>query len=170
MQSVDPTPVWYAAYTRSKAEKRVAWELEKMGVDYYLPLIETIRQWSDRKKKVIVPLIRSYIFVHITPKEHFPVLEVPGVVRILHFCNKPVPIPAWQIQNLKILLGAEVPMSVDCKQFVKGKEVRINQGQLTGLRGKILRVKGQHKLVISISALDYNLTIDIDPGFVVPIH
>jgi len=161
-------PVWYAAYTRSRAEKKVALELTELKIKHYLPLVLTLRQWSDRKKKVLIPLIRSYIFVHITRREHLPVLEVPGVVRIVHFCGRPVPIPDWQIQNLKILIGADVPISPFRRHFEKGKEVRITQGTLNGLRGKILRIRGKNKLVISISALDFNLTIDIDPVFVQP--
>ncbi|HEX2396190.1 MAG TPA: UpxY family transcription antiterminator [Bacteroidales bacterium] len=159
-------PVWYAAYTHSRAEKKVASELTKLGIDHYLPLVLTLRQWSDRKKKVEIPLIRSYIFVHIRPKEHLPVLQIPGVVKIVHFCGVPVPIPDWQIRNLKILLGAAVPMSTNFRDYEKGEEVQIVQGTLKGLRGKILHVKGMHKLAISINALDYNLTIDIDPSFV----
>jgi transcription antitermination factor NusG len=167
---MQPTePVWYAAYTHAKAEKKVACELARQGIAYYLPLVMTIRQWSDRKKKVEIPLINSYIFVHITLKEYLPVLQIPGVVKIVHFCGKPVPIPDWQIQNLRILLGSAVPLSSEYKDFEKGEEVQITQGSLKGLRGKILHIKGQHKLVISINALDYNLTIDIDPGFVEPI-
>lgn len=164
------TPVWYAAYTHSKSEKRVSSELEKLGVEHYLPLILTIRQWSDRKKKVMVPLIRSYIFVHITRRQHRPVLLVPGVVKILHFCGKPVPIPEWQIQNLKILMGAAVPVSTYQKSFIRGEEVQIVEGNLKGLRGKIIHTRKTHKLVISISALNYNLTIDIDPAFLKPLN
>lgn len=162
-------PVWYAAYTHSRAEKQVACDLAKLGIDHYLPLILTLRQWSDRKKKVLVPLIRSYIFVHITPKEQYTVTEVPGVVRIVHFCGQPVPIPYWQIRNLKILLGAAVPISTNFKDYEKGEEVQIVEGSLKGLRGKILHIKGMHKLVISISALDYNLTVDINPAYVEPL-
>jgi transcription antitermination factor NusG len=159
-------PIWYAAYTHSKAEKTVAVELVKIGVEYYLPLQWTIRQWSDRKKKVQIPLIKSYIFVHIRPKEHMQVLQVPGVVKIVHFDGKPVPIPEWQIQNLRILMGAHVQVSSVAKDFEKGEEVQIANGPLKGLRGKILQMNGQRKLVISIDALDYNLTVDIDPVFV----
>jgi transcriptional antiterminator RfaH len=160
---------WYAVYTHSKAEKKVAAELAKNGIDHYLPLQMTIRQWSDRKKKVLMPLIKSYIFVHITPKEHISVVKVWGVMKIIHFGGKPVSIPDWQIRNLKILLDAEVPIGRDYDEFETGNEVHITQGSLKGLRGKILHVKGQHKLVISIDALNYNLTVDIDPRFVDPV-
>jgi len=159
-------PLWFAAYTRSRAEKAVARELEKQQINYYLPLYKTIRQWSDRKKKVEEPLIRSYIFVHITHKEYRRVLETSGVVNIVHFSGQPVPIPDWQIDNLKILLGAEIPIDHETREFTAGEEVCITRGQLTGLRGTVIYVKGKHKLVISINALNYNVTVDIDPAFV----
>jgi transcription antitermination factor NusG len=159
-------PLWYAAYTTARAEKKVACELVKQGIDHYLPLRVTIRQWSDRKKKVEIPLINSYIFVHIIPKEHLTVLQVSGVVKIIHFDGKPVPIPEWQIDNLRILLGANIPHEADCSDLEKGSEVLISQGPLKGLRGHIIQIKGRQKLAISITALDYNLTIDIDPRLV----
>jgi transcription antitermination factor NusG len=159
-------PAWYAAYTRSRAEKQVARELEKQGIEHYLPLFTTIRQWSDRKKKVEEPLIRSYIFVHITEKEYLPVLQTTGVVSIVRFCGKAVPVPDWQIENLRILLGNELPPFGEIDDFDRGTEVRITRGTLQGLRGIITRIHGRHKLVISIHALNYNLTLDIDPGYV----
>jgi transcriptional antiterminator RfaH len=158
--------VWYAAYTHFRAEKRVARELSKRGVENFLPLYKTIKQWSDRKKKVEEVLIRSYIFVHITRKEFLPVLTTSGVMTIIHFSGKPVPIPDWQIQNLKIVVGANVPVTSNIHKLTKGREVLINRGSLQGLRGTILRVKGHHKIVISIQALNYSLSIDIDPAFV----
>jgi transcriptional antiterminator RfaH len=162
-------PCWYAACTRFNYEKKVAQDLAGQGINYYLPMMTTIRQWSDRKKKIEVPLIRSYIFVHVDAQDYRRTVETVGVRRILHFMGKPVVIPDWQIDNLKILLGAKVPAEYNIHLFSKGKEVRIISGPLTGLRGTILYIKGKHKLVISITALDYNLVIDIDPVFVEPV-
>jgi len=159
-------PFWYAAYTRCKSEKKVAFELARQGIEHYLPLQTTIRQWSDRKKKVQVPLIRSYVFVRITLKEYLAVLQIPWVVNIVHFSGKPVPVPDWQIDNLKILLGAGIPIQRKFHELEKGQEVCINQGPLQGLRGTIISVRRRHMFAIRIHALNYNLTIDIDPGFV----
>src|SRR4030042_7161304 len=88
---------WFAAYTRSRAEKAVARELEKQHINYYLPLYKTIRQWSDRKKKVELPLIRSYIFVRITRKEYTKVVETFGVVNIVCFSGKRGPLPGGRV-------------------------------------------------------------------------
>jgi transcriptional antiterminator RfaH len=168
---INPTDKnWYAAYTHSRAEKKVARELAKQGIDHYLPLIKTLKQWSDRKKKVEEPLIRSYIFVHITEKEYRDVLHTAGVMNIVRFSGKPVPIPDWQIENLKILMGTSLPITVENRDFAPGEEVRITRGTLEGLRGIIQQIKGEHKLVISIHALHYHMTVNIDPAFVEPVN
>ena len=159
-------PHWYAAYTRSRNEKKVAKDLEEQHIEYYLPLCKTIRQWSDRKKKVEVPLINSYIFVRIVEKEYLKVLQTTGVVNIVCFSGKPVPIPDWQIDNLKLMLGAEVPFTTEFRELEEGEEVIVRSGQLTGLKGTIMQIQGRHKLWIRISALNYNLILDIDPRFV----
>jgi len=160
------TPQWFAVYTRSCAEKKVAGELEKQGIEYYLPLYRTIRQWSDRKKKIEEPLIKSYLFVRIVQKEYLSVLKIWGVVRIVHFSGQPVPIPEWQINNLKILLGADIMIENDARDFKKNEEVVIVRGSLEGLRGVITKVGARKKLVISITALNYNISVNIDSRFV----
>ena len=53
---------WYAVYTAARAEKKVKERLDQIGIENYLPLRTEYRVWSDRKKKVSVPLISGYIF------------------------------------------------------------------------------------------------------------
>jgi transcription antitermination factor NusG len=164
---IKPTDMhWYAVYTHSRAEKKVARELTKQRIEHYLPLIKTLKQWTDRKKKVEEPLIRSYIFVRIPENDYLDVLHTPGVMTLIRFSGKLVAIPDWQIDNLRILLGTSLPITVENRELITGEEVRITRGTLEGLRGIIQKIKGEHKLVISIHALHYHLTVDIDPGFV----
>jgi transcription antitermination factor NusG len=94
------------------------------------------------------------------------VLQTSGVVSIISFCGKPVPVPDWEITNLKIIQGTELPVTHEEREFTAGETVHITRGTLQGLRGIIVHIKGRQKLVISISALNYNLSIDIDPAFV----
>jgi transcriptional antiterminator RfaH len=161
---------WYAAYTRARAEKMVAREFEFDGIPHYLPLFTTLRQWSDRKKKVQLPLIRSYIFVYVPEKKFHTVLETEGVVNFVKFSGKAVAIPDWQINNLKILLGVMDPVPIEKMDFIQGEEVIISEGILKGLRGHISQIKGVKKLVISITALQYHLVVDVDVRFVVKVE
>jgi transcriptional antiterminator RfaH len=157
---------WYAAYTHPRQEKKIASDLTNMGIENYLPLTTTLRQWSDRRKKVVEPMIRSYIFVHVSEQEMTPVRFVPGVVRYIPFRGKPVSIPDYQIQNLRILEGSELPFTPENQMLVQGEKVRIIAGPLTGLRGTIVRTGNKSKLWISITALHYHLTVDIVDAYV----
>jgi transcriptional antiterminator RfaH len=56
---------WFVFYTKSRQEKKVNDLLLRHGFEPYLPLQKVLRQWSDRKKKVEVPLFNSYIFVRV---------------------------------------------------------------------------------------------------------
>ncbi|MFO7658384.1 MAG: UpxY family transcription antiterminator [Bacteroidales bacterium] len=164
----DKVKKWYAVYTKSRVEKKAASELEFTGIEVYLPLMKTIRRWSDRRKRILVPLIRSYLFVKITESDCYNVLQTNGVVSIVKFSGKPVPIPEWQIQNLKILLGSGKSFKVSVKDFHEGDLVTIKTGVLTGVKGIVTKIRGRNKLVISLDALDYSLTVSIHAALVEP--
>ena len=72
---------WYVIYTKPRNEKKVADRLKHLGIDVYCPMITMIKQWSDRKKKVQIPLLNSYVFVNLNEKDRELVFQVSGVVR-----------------------------------------------------------------------------------------
>ena len=74
---------WYVIYTKPRNEKKVAERLQQIGITVYCPMITMIKQWSDRKKKVQIPLLNSYVFVCLEDKEREKVFQVSGVVRYL---------------------------------------------------------------------------------------
>ena len=73
---------WYAVCTKSRFEKKLAEKLNSKGIEAYTPVRKTLKQWSDRKKWVDEVLIRSYVFVRITPLQYDTVLNTPGAVRM----------------------------------------------------------------------------------------
>ena len=164
----DETPVvkkteraWYAVYTNSRAEKRVSDRINEMGVETFLPLQKTLRQWSDRKKLVEKPLISSYVFVKAIPKEFFTIRTVDGVVKFIMIQGKPVAIPEQQITNLRILCGSDASVEVSSDVYAEGDKVEVIVGSLTGLQGELIRVGRKHKVVIRIIQPGMNLTVDI---------
>ena len=156
-----PQKAWYAVYTNSRAEKRVSDRLAEMGIETFLPLQKTLRQWSDRKKMVEKPLISSYVFVNIIPKDYFTVRKIDGVVKFIMIERKPVPIPEAQITNLRILCGSDAEVEISADVYEKGDMVEVTVGSLAGLRGELIRVGRKHKVVIIIIQPGMNLTVDI---------
>ena len=92
---------WYAIYTKPRNEKKVADKLEAIGIESYCPTITSIKQWSDRKKKVTSPVLPSYVFVKITEPRRNEVFDVSGVVRYVFWLGKPAVIREEEIKLLK---------------------------------------------------------------------
>jgi len=85
---------WYAIYTKSRHEKCVYNELRWKGIESSLPLKAFYRQWSDRKKKVHVPMFRGYVFVKINLNiDKLNVLQTEGDVKFIHLTIEFRPFP-----------------------------------------------------------------------------
>ena len=103
MEKVEPVHLyhWYAVYVKSRAEKKAQIELQQKGIENFLPLQRKLRQWSDRKKWVEMPLIPGYLFVRISRKEYDLTLQSTQVVSFVRFEGTAATIPDNQIDYLK---------------------------------------------------------------------
>lgn len=153
--------VWYALYVKSRTEKKVAIELDAEGIEYYLPLVNKLKQWSDRKKWVEEPLFRSYIFVHIKAKDYYKTLYVQGAVKFVSFEGKAVAVPPQQIEAIKLYLKEKDPLlSVD-QTWKTGKEVEVITGSLIGLKGVLLEIKGKTRVKVEIEVVGSAIILQI---------
>ncbi len=155
---------WYALYTKSRAEKKVEAELLAKNINAYLPLEKKLKQWSDRKKWVKEPLIRSYIFVNVTPADLQNAYYTPGVVRIVTFEGKPAPIPDRQIQAIRDILESGETYEVTSDAFQVGENVEVKSGNLQGLKGELIKHVNRYKVLIRIDAIQQNLLVNINPS------
>jgi len=157
------SPAWLAVYTRSRAEKRLQELLTAKGIEAYVPLRRTIRQWSDRRKTVDEPIIRSYCFVRVTGPEYFEVLNTPGAVRYIWFEGKPAVIPDRQIDLMKVITGSDIEVECLPDTFRPGLRVRVNAGPLAGLTGELAEISNKKKVLVRIDQLNQVLTLKISP-------
>ena len=154
--------VWYAIYTKPRAEKQTYAGLISKGINAYLPLLRTLRQWSDRKKWVEEPLFRSYLFVNITQKDYFEVLNVSGVVRFITFEGKAVPVPQNQIEAIRFYLSEEeVNQENNAADFTEGDLVEVIKGPMRGLVGEFIQQAGKYKVKVEIAAVGQSILVTI---------
>lgn len=148
---------WFAIYTRPKNEKKVVEGLEKIGVEVYCPMVTQIKQWSDRKKKVEVPLINSYVFVKIEENDRNIVFEVPGVVRYLYWLGKPAVIQEQEIVDLKNSLKG-VLSSIEVQGINPGDVLTISKGAFKGKEGIVSQID-KNKIRLVLKELGVLITI-----------
>ncbi len=157
-------PKWHAIYTRPRFEKQVYTRLMEQGIEAYLPLIKTMRQWSDRKKLVEVPLFTSYVFVHVDRRQYDQVLQTNGVVKYITFEGKAATIPPEQIDNLRIIVNSDERIETSWEKRKKGDRVRVTAGTLKGLKGELISDGNRRKVLVRIEGIDQNLTVEVHPS------
>ena len=161
------TSNWYAIYTRPRSEKKVLELLSLNGFECYLPLITTIRQWSDRKKKVQLPLISSYVFIKIEEKSLNKVLSFNGVVRILKHLGKPAIIKEYEINNLRILLEDTDKLTFVTEIDLKtGDSVLVEKGVFKGLMAECVKFNGKHRVIVRIQGINNIIEVNIPLSYV----
>lgn len=139
---------WYVVYTKPKWEKKVAERLNEIGVVTFCPLITKISQWSDRKKKVSVPLFNSYIFVQIDEKKRNQVFEVVGALRYLFWLGKPAVVKDSEIETIKNWLSVPDTYDVSVDQWKKGDKIVLESGPFLSQSAVIQEVKKNHYILI----------------------
>ncbi|MCF8378533.1 MAG: UpxY family transcription antiterminator [Bacteroidales bacterium] len=155
---------WYAIYTKARNEKKVASLFLRDGIEHYLPLIERVKIWSDRKKKVEEPLFTSYVFVHIEEKEHLKVLQTVGVVRFISFEGKKVSIRPAEIEAIRKYAETGEEFLLNETDYKPGKKVKVIIGPMKGLEGKLVEILGKQRVKVEIEAVGKAVFIRIPKG------
>ena len=156
---------WYAAYTKSRAEKKAFIELQRQGIDAYLPLQKRLKKWSDRRKWVEEPLLRCYIFVNIDMSDYYRVLNTRGIVSYITFEGRAVPIPDNQIDVLRKIVATEADVEVTAENFTAGDKVKVVSGPMHGLEGELVDFRGNRRVMVRIDHIGQQLLISIPAGF-----
>ena len=155
---------WFAIYTKSRNEKRVAELLGQQGIENYLPLMKKVRIWSDRRKTVEMPLFNSYIFVHIDEKEYFDCVKTQGVVKFVSFERKRVSIPDYQIEAIRKYVETGEELIPNEGDYTIGKRVRVIRGGMKGLEGRLSEILGKQRVKVEIESILQSLFLQIPLG------
>jgi len=152
---------WHAIYVHSRAEKKVNSELSRIGIESFLPLQRRLRQWSDRKKWVEMPLISGYVFVRITRKHYDAVLQIDNVMQYVRFEGKAAIIRDQEIDLLRRMLGqTETEVEITMETLQPGTLVEIVAGPLMGLKGELISYRGNNKVAMRIPPLGFTVLVE----------
>ena len=154
---------WYVFYTHPRAEKKISEKLSENRIEHYLPLLKTLKQWSDRKKIVIEPLFKSYIFIRISKEKIKQILVIEGIHHVIRFGENIAIVPDEQINYLKLLL--EQPDQIEIKnQILKGDAVEIISGPLAGVKGVFVSTEKDKNFAVNIDIVGQSIIIQVPPA------
>ena len=152
---------WYPVYTNPRAEKKAHAALLDKGIMSYLPLQRQLKQWSDRKKWIEEPLIKSYLFVRIPERQQTEVLMTRGIARFIYFSNKITSMPEKQIEDLKLLMASPYELEITEEDLNPGEKIVIKAGPLKGLQGEVIAYRSQKSLILRLNNLGCSIIVNV---------
>jgi transcription antitermination factor NusG len=152
---------WFALYTASRHEKRVAQHLSQREIEFYLPLYKSKRKWSDGSRVTLdLPLFPSYLFIHIQRSERGRVLGVPGALAVVGGTGgEPAWLPDATIDALRS--GMETRQVRPHPLLTVGQRVRIRSGALTGFEGIVVRNKNSLRVVLTVEHIMQSYAMEV---------
>jgi transcription antitermination factor NusG len=152
--------VWYAVYTKPRWEKKVADLLARKGVEHYCPLNRVVRQWADRKKTVLEPLFKSYVFIRITAADLLKVKQTDGVVNLVYWLGKPAVIKDEEIDTIKRFLQDHDNVQLEKTEVSVNDRVCIITGPFLAQQGRVVEVT--NKIVkVQLPSLGFALVAQV---------
>jgi len=158
---------WFAAYTNSHHEKRVAACFGERQIESFLPLYAETRRWKNRCEMTLeLPLFPNYVFVRMDPRERVRILEVPGVLSLVGFGRMLAPLPDFEIEVLRSGLGRR--KIEPYPYLVIGERVRIKAGPMAGMEGVLIRRKNNLRVVLALDVIMQCVAVEVDAADLEP--
>ena len=161
---------WFAIYTKYKCEKYVIDKLNKKDIHAYIPLVSKTKRYTRKTKHYKVPLINCYAFVKINKDEYIKVLETEYVLGFIKQRKNLISIPEIEINLLKRIVGELETIEMSPLTFVEGTPVEIIAGNLTGVKGKLVKKQGKNEFVVELLNIGYQLQMIIDKSLLRPLN
>ena len=152
---------WYALYTKPRWEKKVSKLLDDQGIENYCPINKVTRQWSDRKKVVLEPVFKSYVFVKINEKEKWELRKVNGVLNFVYWLGKPAPIREEEILTIRKFLNEFQNVEVTELSLKINDNVKVKNGVFMDYEGILVELIG-NKARVRIESMGLQLVAQFD--------
>jgi len=162
-------PRWYALSVKHQHERRAESALGWKGFETLAPTYRARRRWSDRSKNLDLPMFAGYVFCRFDFAERIPVLDTPGIARIVGFGNGPAPVADEEIAAIKTVVASRLPVR-PWPHLKPGDRVRIEDGPLRGVEGTLLKEKDSLRLVLGVELLQRSIAVELEPESIVPLR
>jgi transcription antitermination factor NusG len=161
---------WHALYVASRQEKKVFEKLQKKNIEAYLPIVKTMKQWSDRKKMVELPLLNGYVFVKIDATQNDKTLQTPGIVNFVRAEGKIAKVREIEIERLKQLieLGYQMELNAGNYEYNEGEKVKITSGVLKNIEGIVVENKEGRYIDVLLESIGQTIRVKLPKEILIP--
>jgi len=150
---------WWVAHTRARCEKALARDLLSRQISYFLPMIERVTLSGGRKRRVLMPLFPSYVFVCGDAVDRHAALTTQRISRTIE-----APDQAGLVAELAAIeraLAGEEKLEL-YPSVPEGRRCRVKAGPFEGMEGIVVRRAKRARLALQVSILGRGTVMEID--------
>jgi transcription antitermination factor NusG len=167
MRGSPPDGAWVAVQVQSNMERRVFIALKERNYESFLPTYKALRKWCDRTVELELPLFRGYLFCRWLHQFRQPIVQVPGVIRVLGFGKTPACVDEAEIMAVRRIVHSGV-LSMPWKFLYAGDRVRLTSGALRGLEGVFAQAVSGTYVIVNVMLLGRAVAVRIHPSQLAP--
>lgn len=158
---------WYAVHTHPSREAVAAMNIERLGLQVFLPKIKQEKSVWGVAQSVIKPLFSGYLFAQFCPATYLHLIQYArGVRRVVGNGDRPLPVDDEIIQAVRSGIGKEGYVQIQPKPLHRGDRVMVFEGPLHGLRGILEQDMGEReRVVVLLEAIEYQARLLIEKRY-----
>ena len=150
---------WFPIRVTYCREMKLKEVLDSLNIENYIPMRRSDKVVNGQKKRILQPAIHNLVFIrtsHSVIQSLKERLEEYAPMRYIMDKTKrsPLTVPEKQMNDfIKVTsMDEDKFFYIENREFAAkvGERVRITDGILSGVEGKILRIKNNKKVVVSI--------------------
>jgi transcription antitermination factor NusG len=152
---------WYALRVKARSEKLVAVAARRKGYEEFVPMYCSPRRWSDRTRVLDIPLFPGYVLCRLASQTWLPLLTIPGALHFVRIGKTPIPIDGSEMHALR--RATQSGFTTEPWPFLdSGPTVRLQEGPLAGLEGRLVEIGQQCRMVLSVTLLKRSVAVEVN--------
>lgn len=161
--------MWYALQVRTRWENSTALLLSGKGYETFLPTFQTRKRHNGCTRETSSPLFPGYVFCQFDAHKRLPILVTPGVLSVVGCGRVPLPVDDNEMAAIRNIVSSGF-RAEPWPYLELGQRVRIESDSLQGLEGILIQLKGNQRIVVSVSLLRRSVALEIDSCSVRPVR
>jgi transcriptional antiterminator RfaH len=155
---------WFVAHTKARNEKAFAWDLVHREIPYFLPMMKRVRFSGGRKRRLLLPLFSSYVFICGDDQTRIAAMSTDRLCQVIAVHDQTTFVN--ELASIERALAGDAEFDPYPHAAV-GKRCRVRSGPLQGVEGIVVMrttgPAGAASLVLQVSMLGVGAAVQIDP-------
>lgn len=158
---------WYAIHTHPCREAVAAMNLERLGLEVFLPKMKQTKSVWGVAKTIIKPLFSGYLFARFSPATYLHLIQYArGVRRVVGNGERPLPVDDEIIMAVRSEMDEDGYVRITARPLRRGDRVMVQDGPLQGLIGTLdQEMDDRQRVIILLEAIEYQARILIEKRY-----